>query len=577
MLELTLIFHIALMILVATFFAFISHFLKQPNLLGYIIAGIILGPIGFNLISNTNEILTLSELGIAFLLFGAGVEISFAKLKGVGKIAFINGIAQIFLTMLISFFLITKTNIDFYASLYISTAIALSSTTIVLKVLSDNFELNTLHGRLILGILIVQDLAAIILLSFLENIKTGISIESIISLTIKAGGLLLIGYLLNKFIFPKVLKAASKSQELLFLTAISTLFFFMGLAYDLGFSIAIGALVGGISISLLQFETEINGKIKALRDFFAIIFFVSLGMQISLNINPEILNLIILITALTIILKPFILTLIHLIMGYGGRTSLTIGMGLGQMSEFSFIIAVQGVTLGYLTQQLFTAVTIPIILTIALTPYLFKYDNNLFNLFFKIKTKLKIPDFLFIRRRVPKTRKIKKEELKNHTILFGAHRMGNEIINELHKKHKLVIIDYDPEVIKELNKKKYNCIYGDIYNEFILEKAKANKAKLAIITIPDDEIILAVIAKLRKMNPKIKIFTRANFVEDAIKFYEAGADAVILPEVIAGQKMIKKINLLVKNNKKIQEMKNKHLKELKKNCKKIKAKKWKVK
>ncbi len=570
MLELTLIFHIALMVLAATFFAFISHLLKQPNLLGYILAGIILGPIGLNLISNTSEILTLSELGIAFLLFSAGIEISFSKLKGVGKIAFVNGFLQVVLTAGISFLILQKLNVDFYSSLYISAAIAFSSTTIVLKIMSDNFELNTLHGRIMLGILIIQDLMAILFLSFLENMQS-ITAASVAVLIVKAGALFLIGYFLNKFIFPNLLKAAEKSQELLFLTAISTLFFFMGLAYDLGFSIAIGALVGGISLSLIQFETEINGKIKTLRDFFAIIFFVSLGMQITLNLSPWAIELILAIILLTVLLKPLILFLLHLISGYGGRTSLITGIGLGQMSEFSFIIAVQGVALGYLTQEQFTAMTIPIILTIAVSPYFFKYDNSIFNALLKIKNKLKLPDLKFIRRRVPKTRKINTKELKNHTLLIGAHRMGREIINELHKKHKLIIIDYDPEVIKELDSKGYNCIYGDAYNDYILEKAKAGKAKLAVITIPDDSIILAVISKLRKMNPKIKIFTRANFVEDAIKFYEAGANAVILPEVIAGQKMIKRINSLVKDEVKIKKMKEKHLKELRKNCKKNKT------
>jgi len=568
MLELTLIFHIALMILVASFFAFISHFLKQPNLLGYILAGIILGPVGLNLIPNTNEILTLSELGIAFLLFGAGIEISFERLRGIGLVAFANGTLQIIFTILISLVAILNFHLDFYSSIYLAVAVSFSSTTIVLKVLSDNFELNTLHGRLIIGILIVQDIAAIILLSLLGNLSIGLSAAHITSLIAKAGLLFLIGYLLNKLVFPKLLKAAEKSQELLFLTAISTLFFFMGLAYDLGFSIAIGALIGGISLSLLQFETEINGKIRTLRDFFAIIFFVSLGMQISLNLSPQIMQLLAVIILLTMIIKPIILTLIHLTMGYGGRTSLTTGIGLGQMSEFSFIIAVQGVSLGLLSQELFTAVTIPIILTIALTPYLFKYDNDLYLFLVKTKKRFNIPNMPFIRRRVPKTKKIKQTELKNHVILIGAHRMGQELIKELHKKHKLVIIDYDPEVIKKLDKKGYNCIYGDVYNDFILEKAKAHKAKLAVLTIPDDKIILAVIAKLKKMNPKIKIFTRANFTEDAIKFYEAGANAVIMPEVIAGQKMIKKIDLLVKDDKKIQELSKEHLKQLKKITKK---------
>jgi voltage-gated potassium channel Kch len=164
---------------------------------------------------------------------------------------------------------------------------------------------------------------------------------------------------------------------------------------------------------------------------------------------------------------------------------------------------------------------------------------------------------------MPKTRKIKKSELKNHIILIGSHRMGSEILSEIQKKHKLVIIDYDPEVIKKLNKQGYNCIYGDAYHNYILEKANPSKAKLAILTIPEERVILAVIAKLKKMNPKIKIFTRANFPEDAIRYYEAGADAVIIPEIIAGQKMIKKINTLVKNEETIKKLKEKHLKQLK--------------
>ena len=563
MFESTLLFHIGVITIVSTIFAFISKTLKQPNLLGYIIAGAVIGPIGLNIISNSSEIISLSELGVAFLLFGAGVEIDFNKLKEVGLIPIVNGIVQVVLTIIVSLFLIMKMNINFYTSLYIATAISFSSTTIVIKLLADNFELNTLHGRLMLGILIVQDLAAIILLPFLETIKEGIAIQPIIQLGIKAGILLIIAYLLHKYLFPKILKAASKSQELLFLTAVSTLFFFMGLAYDLGFSIAIGALIGGISISLLQFETEVNGKIKTLRDFFAIIFFASLGMQISSSFSASTITLILLIIFLTIIIKPLIITITHLIEGYGERSSFITGIGLGQMSEFSFIVAVQGAALGYLTKETFTAITIPIILTIILTPYFLKYDNSLFNSISKTREELKIPGLKFMRRRVPKTSKIKKSELKNHVILIGSHRMGSEILSEINKKHKLVVIDYDPEVIKKLDSKKYNCIYGDVYHDYILEKANASKAKLAIITIPEDKIILAVIAKLREMNPKIKIFTRANFAEDAIKFYEAGADAVILPEIIAGQKMIKKINLLIKNEERIKKLKEKHLKQLK--------------
>jgi len=556
-----LLIDIGLVIASATVFAAVARYFKQPLILAYVAAGAVLGPFVFNVIENTNEVLILSELGVAFLLFGAGIEINLKKFKEIGGISAITGAVQVGLIVLFSYLIMSAIGLGFTESIYIAVALAFSSTMIVLKILSDSKKLNTLDGRIMIGILIIQDVLVIILLPLLENISNigvGIFMNTIIS------GIALIGIALvaEQFIFKRLLKFVAKSHELLFLIAITTCFAFMAIANLLGFSIAIGAFVGGISLSIFHYNVEIGGRIKVLRDFFATIFFVTLGMQL-IPFGGDVWIVILLMFLIVLILKPFIITIMLEILGYNPHISINCGLGLANMSEFSFIIASTGLFLGHISPEIFSGITITIMGTIVLTPYFMKHHEKTFFTLKKMWDKL--PFTIKIEsKRMPEGDFSPKEN--DQIILVGCDRMGGRILENIDKK-KLVVIDYNPDVIEFLKKKKINCIYGDVYNENVLELMPLKQAKMLILTIPDEEIVNELILRSKQKNPKTYVIAKAETIEDAILLYETGADLVILPEFVAGDKVCDCIKVFTGNAKEIQKHKKRHLYQLEKELK----------
>jgi Kef-type K+ transport system membrane component KefB len=283
---LPLLFDIGIIILFSAILAYIARFLRQPIIIAYVLAGLIVGPVGLGIITNTEEITLLSELGIVFLLFSVGLEIDFRRLSHVGFATLVGGTLQVVLTFFIGFFVGMLFGLDSVLSIYIGLLLAFSSTMIVAKILADRNELNTLHGRIMLGILLLQDIVAVIVLPLLSNIEAIVSFEFVILILLRGLGLFAIALLLNKFFFPKILDYAAKKHEILFLTAIANCFFFIGVSYFLGFSIAIGGFIAGISMANFPYNIEIEGEVHSLRDFFSILFFIlSMFEKISLSIN----------------------------------------------------------------------------------------------------------------------------------------------------------------------------------------------------------------------------------------------------------------------------------------------------
>jgi len=270
---------IGVVLIVAGVLASIARFLKQPLIIGYMLAGIIIGPIGFGLITDIENIITLSEIGIAFLLFMVGTELDFRKVKNLGMPALLTGLGQIIFTFVAGYFIAAQFGFGQIASLYISLALTLSSTVIVIKMLSDKEQINTLHGRVALGILLVQDIVAIFAIALL-SVET-FTLNVVMANFFKGILLFVISLGLGSVVLKSVFRYFAKSQELLFIGAVSWLFLNAILAYALGYSIAIGAFLAGLSMTTVPYNIEIVGKVRSLRDFFAVIFFVSLGMEIS--------------------------------------------------------------------------------------------------------------------------------------------------------------------------------------------------------------------------------------------------------------------------------------------------------
>lgn len=518
-----ILFEIGIMIIVAGLLAFIFKALKQPRIPAYIIAGIILGPLSLGLIENSNVILALSEIGVAFLLFFAGLEIDFSNLKRVGKITLIAGIIQMGLMALLTVALLIFQKFNSIEMMHIILVVAFSSTMVVIKILSDKEELNTLHGRIIIGILLIQDIVAIIALTVLTTNLNWLSI--LISLG-KAILFIVFGLIVAKVSGP-IFKLSAKSSELILIISLAFLFLFAISAYSFGLSLVIGAFFAGVALANSPFKVDIKGRIHPLRDFFGAILFVSLGMQL-VWISQEYLKLFFLLLGLIIIIKPIVLILSIRILGYTNRTAFLTGNSLGQSSEFALILLTQGLLLSQISQSLFSVLVFVIILSMSLTVYFINYESKLYKIFL-------YPARLF--EKIP----TRKEELnygiikKKKIIIFGCHRTGTLILKKFSDiKNDLLIIDFNPDIIRSLIQKKVPCLYGDFANPEIIKKIKFMNPEIIISTIPDHEDNLNLIEKTKKINSKIIIIVMAEHIHEALELYKKGADYVILPKVISG-------------------------------------------
>ncbi|MBI4268237.1 cation:proton antiporter, partial [Candidatus Uhrbacteria bacterium] len=365
---------IGVLIIVATLLAILASFLRQPLIIAYVLAGLILGPLT-GLITDTQLITRLSELGIAFLLFLVGLEMDVRKLKSVGLPAAISGAAQVALTSAMGFALLMFLGFSRTESVYLAVALSFSSTMIVVKLLSDRQELDTLHGRLLVGILLVQDVIAIFALALLSS--TGLSVQAAAIAVIKGLALFCAAFVAARLVLPGLFRSIARSQELLFLASVSWCFGFAIFASYLGYSIAIGAFLAGISLASLEYSLEIVSRVKSLRDFFATIFFVSLGVQISLVSSGHLKDAM-LLSAFVLLANPIVVYVILQFLGYDRRVSFISGIGIAQISEFSLILIALGVSMGYLAPELLSLTSIVAIITITLTSYLIRHHSQIY-------------------------------------------------------------------------------------------------------------------------------------------------------------------------------------------------------
>jgi CPA2 family monovalent cation:H+ antiporter-2 len=535
-----ILFDIGFIIIFSAVLAYFARFLRQPAIVAYVVAGVLIGPIhGLGLITNFEEIKLLSELGIVFLLFSVGLEIDFRKFKNVGLAALGGGALQILVTFMLGFAIASIFGIG-HMGIYFGLLLALSSTMIVTKILVDKDELNTMHGRIMLGILLLQDIVAVVALPLLRDIGAFITFDFVASIVLKGVGLFAIAILLNKFFFPRILDYAAQRHEILFITAIGNCFFFIGASAVLDFSLAVGGFIAGLSMANFPYNIEIAGETHALRDFFAIIFFSTLGMQIDFRVIYSMFPLFISLLLFILIIKPLILALIYLFMGYGGRTSNSIGIGLGQGSEFMFIIAIEMFILGKITQEFYSLLLSLVVISIVATPYLIKGRNNIYRIFSGMKVER--ISHLIHPKSIHEIEYFPHKELENHVIVFGSDRMGGRIVKYLKNKgEKFLVAERNPEIVKNLSSMGIYTVYGDADNDEILKKINLYKARLVILTIPYADMSSFVIRKAKRFNKDIKIFARAHSEMDAERLYMAGADVVIVPEFVSAEKIIKKV------------------------------------
>ncbi len=539
---------------VALTLSLIMKLLKQPLIVGHILTGLIVGP--FITDSGSIETFTLfSEIGIAILLFTVGLNLSPKTIKEFGTVSLITGVGQVVITSILGYFVSIWLGFPPITSIYIAVALAFSSTIIILKLLSDKGDIETLYAKISIGFLLVQDFIAIILLFIIPLVsETGGSLQGV---AIKIGlGILMVvvTFFIAFSLFPKLDKFLSSNTELLFLFA---MFWGIGIANIFkfgGFSIETGALIAGISLSTLASRHEISARMSALRDFFIIIFFILLGSKMTFGSIGAMLPEAMTFSLLVLIGNPIILMIIMGLLGYKKKTSLQTGFTVAQVSEFSLILMALGVTYGHVTEDALSLVTLVALITIFGSSYLILYSEKIFK---KLSPYLSI----FEKENVHE----KKLRNKKHSIiLFGCNRIGHDFIEKFkEQKHEFLVIDHNPETVEMLDSQGIDVEYGDASNIAFLDEIDASSVELVISTIPDTETNLLINRILKSKNKDTVVLVVANKVTDALGHYDEGVDYVILPHFLGAKYAAELVIKMKEKPEQYSKLKDDHIKSLK--------------
>jgi len=529
---------ICVIITVATVLGYLLKLLRQPMIPAYIGAGLLIGPI-LGIINDPASIQTLSEVGIAFLLFLVGMELDLKKLKDVGKTAIIGGTINSIVLFGIGFIIANLFSFNNIEAAYIGLVIAFSSTMVIVKSLADKRELKTLHGRILIGILLLEDLLAIIALSVISNTSLTHSMLSLV-------GLGVLTLLCAKFIMPFLFKEAAKHNELLFLMSLSVCFVFSASALFLGLSVVVGAFLAGISLSGLPYKIEIASKIKPLKDFFSTIFFVTLGTQIIFQDIVTIAWASVALIGIVLLIKPLIIMGVLRLLKYKSKTAFLSAVSLAQVSEFSLVIAALGHSTGMIGQSVLSLTVLLAIFTITMSSYLLKFDVKLYKLFIRNRHEDK-----------------PKHDSKHEVLLCGYNRIGYNILKRLNVLNKSsLVVDYDPDVIKQLSAKGVPCVYGDVGDAEMLNHLDLQNVNMVISTVPDVTDNCLILQKVRHVSNKAIVVVTASQLDEALYLYHVGADYVILPHFLGGEHVANVIGDFENNKSNILHSRLKHIEEL---------------
>lgn len=518
-----------IILLVASLISVVMSYLKQPLIIGYILSGLLLGPVFLNILQSSDYLDLFSKIGISILLFIVGINLNFSSMKESGKTSLITGVGQVIFTSLIGFFILVALDFDYVTSFYGSVALTFSSTIIILKLLSDKGEVGSLYGKISIGFLLVQDIIATFLLIFVPIIAAymneGSSLTELVSslgvLGIK-GVLAISGvYILSRFVFPKFFNFLSKNQELLFLFSIAWGLILSAIFYKLGFSIEIGALIAGVSLSSLKYSTQISSRLRPLRDFFIVLFFILLGAHLELSQISSIFSESVILSLFVLIGNPLIVFILMNLLGHNRKVSFLCGLTVAQISEFSLILMTLGLSLGQVSKEAVSLITMVGIYTIAASTYMIRYSDKLYKFLEPALKRLEI-----LKNKSFKEEKIPKE---TDTLIFGFGRVGKEFASSLIKgKEGFLIVEYDPIVIKEIEKLKLDYKFGNVEDIELLEDLSLPNLKRIISSIPDFNLSKFLLKYYKNQNQDLVIILVAKTVKEASELYKLGADYVVI-------------------------------------------------
>jgi CPA2 family monovalent cation:H+ antiporter-2 len=517
----------------------VFHRLRQPTVIGYLVGGLIVGPHGLALVTDLASVDMFAQIGVVLLLFSLGVEFSLSEIKPVWRVAIFGTIAQIVLTVIVCVGAGPLLGLTTGTAVLLGFVIALSSTMIVLKVLMERGELDSMHGRVSLGILIVQDLSTVPMLLLIPNLADPVAGYGwpMVANLVKAAALLFVMWYLGTKLVPVITRriAATGSRELFLLTAIALAFGTAASAYLIGLSVAVGAFLAGIVASESDESHHILVELRPLRDLFSTVFFTSLGGLLDLKFVLAQFPLVLGSVAALAVGKAALIGFLTRSCGYAGRTSLAVGLGLAQTGEFSFVLARMGAEASLLSSDQFSVVLAVALLSIILTPAMMAAYFPLYAAF-----KRRFPDKpgLAMVRKPSSTAPL--TGLVDHVVVCGFGRVGRNV-GEVLFRHQIpmLVIDIDQVVTEDLREKGIPCLYGDAANIEVLRKASLPLAKLLVVALPDPVGTRLAVRHAKQLNDRLQMLCRAHRTADIEELYALGADQVIQPEFEASVEAIR--------------------------------------
>lgn len=510
---------------------YLTKRLHQPVLLGYIASGLIVGPFGLKLLSDVTQIQALAEIGVAFLLFALGVEFSIAELKRVKDIALKGSLLQIGITILVVALIATLFNWveGLKQGIFLGAILSLSSTAVVLKTLTERGETNTLHGQVMLAILIAQDLALGFMLAILPALnQPGNLLFALAIAALKGIVFFACAIAAGRWLVPPLIASVAKteSSELFLLTVIALCLGVALITAGLGLSIEMGAFVAGLMISEIEYADQALAKILPLRDTFASLFFASVGMLIQPEAILNNLALILELVAVVMVGKALIILPIILGFGYSFKTATIASLGLNQIGEFSFVLALVGLQNGFITENSYLLLLGTTAITLVLTPMGLKWSPTIADRL----TDVPILGNYLDRFRQSKALSIP-ETIRDHVVVAGYGRVGQVVVKILQDLgHPVLAIENSEAGIQRLRSQKIPYIFGDADSELVLEKAHLEQAKALAIALPDPASTRLLLKRALKIAPKLDVVARCHYNSEIDLLAQLGAGEVVQPE-----------------------------------------------
>ena len=521
---------IALVLGVAVALGAVGQRLRIPLIITFLATGILAGPGGLGLFGSNSNFELLAQIGVALLLFIVGLKLDLNLIKSIGPVALATGLGQIVFTSLIGFVITLSLGLSIVSAAYVSVALTFSSTIIIVKLLSDKKEIESLHGQIALGFLIVQDIVAIIALVTLTTIGADLSQGAlpVLNYLIIAGkgvGFLLVAIVLGKYVIPRLSSRMAQSPELLSLFAISWAIILGSAGEVLGFTKEVGAFIAGVTLASTEYRNAISARLTGVRDFLLIFFFIGFGTYLDWSVIGSKVLIALVLSLFVLVGNPLIVIMIMGLMGYRRRTGFMAGLTVAQISEFSLVVATLGLSLGHISRQTVGIITFVGLVTIFASTYMILYSEKLYKL-------LSGPLRVFERKDPFREAALDtlKGSPKADVILIGLGNYGSWIAESLLRRKKRIIgLDHDPEVSKVWKKKGVSVIYGDLTDDEIYDHLPLNSVEWIVSTVRVRDPNLIMLDNLKDRSFKGYIALTANNEREARLYEKKGAKLVFYP------------------------------------------------